>query len=285
MAAGDQARRGGEGAKRSLVFRLQHRGRDVWLSRGQMLLGRSAECAMVLGDPLVSRVHARITVHEDHVIIEDLRSANGVLVNGVRIDGASALESGDAIVIGAEELWLFSAAESGQVRVREPVATVAGEPPAAAPPAGAGDEPTSRRDILQVIGELALKTMALGRGEEAERLLSTHLENLLAAASSGRGAVAPEQAERAAVLATKLAGATGKASWVDFVIRMYAALGRPMPGPVVDPLYELLRRLPPIDLRLLREYLRDLEHARGLGPTDRFLVKRAQGLEAIAVLR
>lgn len=55
---------------------------------------------MVLFDPGVSRKHARIFEQEGKYLVEDLGSANGTKVNGVLIQGATALKTGDSIVLG-----------------------------------------------------------------------------------------------------------------------------------------------------------------------------------------
>ena len=49
---------------------------------GDVVLGRSPECAIRISGPLASRQHARITVADGDYFIEDLDSANGVEVNG-----------------------------------------------------------------------------------------------------------------------------------------------------------------------------------------------------------
>jgi pSer/pThr/pTyr-binding forkhead associated (FHA) protein len=64
-----------------------------------IVIGRAAELDMVLNDDDVSAQHARITVIDDHVWIEDLQSANGTFVNGAKI-GRLRLQVGDRVIIG-----------------------------------------------------------------------------------------------------------------------------------------------------------------------------------------
>ncbi|MCW5549292.1 MAG: sigma 54-interacting transcriptional regulator [Opitutaceae bacterium] len=66
-------------------------------------LGRSRENAVVLDDPSVSRRHAEIAVSPNQVTLRDLKSRNGVQVNGVPRREAT-LQPGDRIKIGAVEL-------------------------------------------------------------------------------------------------------------------------------------------------------------------------------------
>jgi adenylate cyclase len=68
-------------------------------SSGDVVIGRSPECQVVLKDFGISRQHARITVGEDGVRIMDLRSKNGTQVNGVPVVEAP-LKDGDRILLG-----------------------------------------------------------------------------------------------------------------------------------------------------------------------------------------
>ncbi len=270
----------GGGAGTPLVFRLRYRGQDVWLSRGQMLIGRGPDCALMLGDPLVSRVHARLIVGVDSVTIEDAGSSNGVAVNGERLQGARRLGAGDSIVIGQQELVLVTTLASGQVQRQAP--TLPNQPAASLDDddEDADSAPTAKCDMLDLIGSMADKALALRRPDEAERLLATHLGNTLKVLEAGQS-VPAERVETAARYALKLASATGKGAWADYVIRVYAASVQPLPAPIVDGLYVLVRKVP-LDLRLLREYLVALRSVSArFGPAERFLVQRAAGLEPL----
>jgi adenylate cyclase len=68
-------------------------------SSGDVVIGRSPECQVVLKDFGISRQHARITVGEDGVRIMDLRSKNGTQVNAVPVVEAP-LKDGDRILLG-----------------------------------------------------------------------------------------------------------------------------------------------------------------------------------------
>jgi len=55
---------------------------------GACTVGRSAECDVVLDDPFVAAVHARITVDTDgEVFVSDLDTVNGVEIGGQRLHG------------------------------------------------------------------------------------------------------------------------------------------------------------------------------------------------------
>ncbi|MGC4064677.1 MAG: FHA domain-containing protein [Polyangiaceae bacterium] len=74
---------------------VEYRGNTLELRGGQLLIGRSAMCRLVLDDPLVSRQHAEFRQVGDSVFIFDLKSVNGVFVNGRRIEQKQELRLGD----------------------------------------------------------------------------------------------------------------------------------------------------------------------------------------------
>src|SRR5215468_8927935 len=80
-------------------------------SGGEVLLGRSPDCHIVLKDFGISRQHARISVDDDGVHITDPKSKNGTQVNGVAVVQAP-LKDGDKILLGKYQLTLNKAIES-----------------------------------------------------------------------------------------------------------------------------------------------------------------------------
>ncbi|MFV2066845.1 MAG: FHA domain-containing protein [Pirellulales bacterium] len=75
-------------------------GKELPLKRGTYLIGRSHECSLRARSDLVSRRHCELIVDRRSVVVRDLGSKNGTLVNGQRIDEPRALESGDKLQIG-----------------------------------------------------------------------------------------------------------------------------------------------------------------------------------------
>jgi len=86
-------------------------------SSGEVVIGRSPDCQVVLKDFGISRNHARIDVGEDGVHIADLKSKNGTQVNGVPVVEA-LLKDGDKILLGKFALS-FSKTLEGQVVLDE----------------------------------------------------------------------------------------------------------------------------------------------------------------------
>lgn len=84
-------------------YRLRFLLQEVDLAYGETLIGRSPECRVTIEDPLVSRVHARITVSQSGVHVDDAGSRNGVRVNGMLVRTPTALVDGDRIRVGTQD--------------------------------------------------------------------------------------------------------------------------------------------------------------------------------------
>lgn len=69
----------------------------------QLTIGRAEGNDLILAEGGVSRKHARFFLEGEDLMVEDLGSANGTIVNGERIEGPTKLEPGAAIVLGDYE--------------------------------------------------------------------------------------------------------------------------------------------------------------------------------------
>lgn len=65
-------------------------------------VGRAPRADFVVDAPLVSRLHCRLTLQDNGVLVEDLDSTNGTFVNGTRVR-KSLLGSGDTLRVGRVE--------------------------------------------------------------------------------------------------------------------------------------------------------------------------------------
>jgi pSer/pThr/pTyr-binding forkhead associated (FHA) protein len=66
-------------------------------------IGRTARADFIVDEALVSRIHCRLTSDmSDQLVVEDLESTNGTLVNGKRISRA-VLREGDVLTVGRIE--------------------------------------------------------------------------------------------------------------------------------------------------------------------------------------
>ncbi len=94
-------------------------------------------------DPLVSRLHARVSLTPDGIVVEDLGSRNGTWVNGVRIAAPTLVGPADEIRVGRAvlELRRAEAAGAGGLTVAQTAfhtAVVRYNPQPASPPAWPG---------------------------------------------------------------------------------------------------------------------------------------------------
>ena len=66
-------------------------------------IGRTARADFIVEAPLVSRLHCRLTASaSDQLLVEDLGSTNGTLVNGKRVE-RGVLKPGDVLTVGRVE--------------------------------------------------------------------------------------------------------------------------------------------------------------------------------------
>ena len=72
------------------------------IAPGEITLGRSPSCNVVVESERVSKVHARIERTRDQLLLEDLASVNGTFVNGARVK-AVFLNAGDVIALAGDE--------------------------------------------------------------------------------------------------------------------------------------------------------------------------------------
>lgn len=75
------------------------RGRQFIGATTELKIGRQPENHICLRDPKVSRFHALIKIKDSYLIIKDLQSTNGTLVNNERIR-RQKLQPGDLIKLG-----------------------------------------------------------------------------------------------------------------------------------------------------------------------------------------
>jgi pSer/pThr/pTyr-binding forkhead associated (FHA) protein len=94
---------------------------------GSLMVGRGYAADLSLTDPEVSREHASVRVDGTTVVVEDLESSNGTLVNGAPIESATRLEHGDVITVGSTEIEVR--VETGEEAVSTPATPTEVRPP------------------------------------------------------------------------------------------------------------------------------------------------------------
>lgn len=65
--------------------------------QGEMIVGRGSTCDVVIEHERLSRQHAKISVGDGAVLVEDMGSTNGTFVNDVRVEGAVLAKHEDVV--------------------------------------------------------------------------------------------------------------------------------------------------------------------------------------------
>jgi len=248
---------------------------DFELPPGRFIIGRSTECQLSLDDPLVSRKHAELIVTENTVELRDLGSRNGVNVNDEKISGTRVINYGDRITIGSQSIHIAQS-QSDTHKLHNTGAWNA-VPTSADPPV------TIKRKAFQLIGGVAQKALAMGKADEALRLMEPLLDAVMQAAN-GKAEADECLADQAGLFAAKLAMANDDATWVNYVFELYSLRRKPCPASTIDELHGVFRKVKGIDVAALRSYVAILRNESSkLGPADRFLLHRIEGLERLVV--
>lgn len=71
---------------------------------GPVVIGRSPGADIVIADEFVSNRHARVFSRGSEVVLEDLDSTNGTILNGQKVRSLQSLRPGDSIDIGTVRL-------------------------------------------------------------------------------------------------------------------------------------------------------------------------------------
>ena len=94
------------------VLHGKPRGHCLRFGPGEFVFGRGPECHVRPNSELVSRQHCMLRLQFDgHLSVRDLGSANGTLVNGVRLIGERMLEDGDKLQVGPVVLQVIRPTE------------------------------------------------------------------------------------------------------------------------------------------------------------------------------
>lgn len=93
-----------------VMFDHSRDGAVVLVQGPELTIGRRSDSGLVISGPEVSRSHARLLETEEGFVLEDLGSANGTYLNGLRV-GRSLIKSGDEIRIGNSRLTVHKLSE------------------------------------------------------------------------------------------------------------------------------------------------------------------------------
>jgi pSer/pThr/pTyr-binding forkhead associated (FHA) protein len=252
-------------------IRLVISGVEIVLGPGDHLLGRAADCAVFVEDPLASRHHAAIAVGPEGVTIRDLGSRNGVILNGEEIDHNHALSVGDLITIGSQALTVIAILRSGEEErpLTPPLGITTGPRRSAlksAPLARIAVQKRAVRETLspldaasalttinqisplersaeafRMIAAAAMRAIATNRPEKAEKILEDPLLEVLATLRAGHE-VDCDIVDLAVQQALCLCEITRQTKWASYVHDVYDQMRLPMPATVADRLAAAMQR-------------------------------------------
>lgn len=151
-------------------------------------------------------------------------------VNGNKIAGRVALAQGDMVTIGSQELVVGIADERIHNETRR-LAAVTMTSEAAEP-----------QHALLLLAGVVDKAFAMGRPEEAERILTGILTDVMVGLEAGRRD--PATLTDATRYAMRLGAETGKASWLDWIFNAHLAAQRVLPSQTVDELSRDRKKAP-----------------------------------------
>jgi hypothetical protein len=131
-----------------------------------MLVGRHPSADIRFDDPLVSRMHARLRVADQDVVVEDLGSTGGTRVNGAPLEGPRRLHPGDVISFATVDAEYQHPAGQPDDKT--------GSVPSAMPPPGPRETPAKDRRKLPVIAALGLVVAAISAAAAAYPVFFRH---------------------------------------------------------------------------------------------------------------
>ncbi len=83
-----------------------------WKIESDLILGRDANCDIVIPLRQVSRQHSHIITQQEGVLVEDLASKNGTFVNGRLVQEPVPLEDGDELQIALAQHFIFLSSDA-----------------------------------------------------------------------------------------------------------------------------------------------------------------------------
>jgi hypothetical protein len=167
-----------------MAIRLRYLAHDLEIPIGEFVIGRTPECQLSIEDPLVSRKHALLLVQRDAVFLHDLGSRNGVFVNGKRVTEPVALQDGDQVKVGDQQMTLqgIAAHRSSTPPSSSRVRTVRDLKPLTSPPEISVREPWPSDAPADLLG------LDVGPGSERDFEEMTDVRGL-----SGRSLIKPPE--------------------------------------------------------------------------------------------
>ncbi|MGB0679592.1 MAG: FHA domain-containing protein [Polyangiales bacterium] len=253
-------------ARLRLRFLLQ----EFDLNGPEVILGRSPDCHITIDDPMVSRRHACIRIEGEQAWVSDLGSRNGIRRNGKRVHHEVALEDGDRIRIGTQELVFCAVAEqesrlsrtTGYLTMCKMCGTPFPDSAQHCPHCGATavvqEEETmsgvfaepQRGWTLKLLCDVTSRALEKGSVVDADRLMRRIVREVDERLEAGE-VLAPDLLLCVTEIAVALARNLHATEWVKWCIAVYRRSGAQPTGEVIERLHSLdVQALPDVLMAL-----------------------------------
>ncbi len=143
---------------RLIYFGTNGQRREIHLHDGVVSVGRAEECQLRIPAETVSRRHCQIEVSGKEIVLTDMGSSNGTLVNDKKvIDDDVVLQAGDKITVGPATFTLLIDGKPGKpskaAQAKPPEPTVNAEVEEALSGSSLADEPVDAFSMLEEISD------------------------------------------------------------------------------------------------------------------------------------
>jgi pSer/pThr/pTyr-binding forkhead associated (FHA) protein len=102
----------------------------IRLGSGVTTIGRQTGCQLTVRSSQVSRKHCQVFERDGRLVVKDLGSSNGTIVNGKKVDGLHVLSTGDILHVGPIKFRVEEVGKAGAVaEVVKPGSTALGDTP------------------------------------------------------------------------------------------------------------------------------------------------------------
>ncbi|GAP20228.1 FHA domain-containing protein [Leptolinea tardivitalis] len=83
-----------------------------WSIDRELTIGRDPTCSLVIPDRQVSRIHARLSLTPQGILLEDLGSKNGTFANGELIIDPVILNDGDEVQVAMVQTFIYLSSDA-----------------------------------------------------------------------------------------------------------------------------------------------------------------------------
>jgi predicted component of type VI protein secretion system len=168
-------------------------GKKIQIRWPEFLIGRDPRCHLRSASPLISQRHCALLICNERVVVRDLDTNNGTLINGIPVKGETSLDDGDRLKVGPLEFQAVLEEPEAKATSPLPVAMTP-EDEAASLLLEADEDPADRPEP----GDEAASLLLLADQDPADRPDVAAQSNGIPAESPAREALNPtDDAEQA----------------------------------------------------------------------------------------